>query len=201
MLHNPNHECKNDDEGSAVIIPFVISSGDGSASGTGSAHAKSADSVGVIVIDPDDHMGRARQMRRALYPSLRFWRGDYLEHESGVYRIIEPEAMSSGAYTWLDRTFVKMAGSDLLVPFRPGKELVAQTLAALQAVSHVDGREGMPRWLDGRTDPPPGDIVAFPNGLLNVRTGEFMPPNPLRERREAPAPTAVPAALPSEAMT
>src|SRR5439155_7683930 len=66
-----------------------------------------------------------------------------------------------------------------VVPFKPKPAGVKDTLAALEAVAHLDPDREMPCWLDGRQEPAPAHLVSFPNGVLDLATGTFDPPNPL----------------------
>jgi putative DNA primase/helicase len=65
-----------------------------------------------------------------------------------------------------------------VVPFLPNRQSVGETIAALKAVAHLNPTLEMPCWLDGRPSPPPGELISFPNGLLDLRTRMLGPPDP-----------------------
>ena len=52
-----------------------------------------------------------------------------------------------------------------------------ETRGALRAVAHVLPNTNQPCWLDGRDGPDPSDLVSFPNGILDLRTGSLQPPD------------------------
>jgi len=162
----------NGSAGPAIIIKE--STGHAGAAGTASAKPNAANTITTA----NNHLLRARQMRAACYPQLKFWRGDFLQYAGGAYRVVAESTIESGAWNWLDRAHVKKSDGGIM-PFCPARKSVAETLAALRADVHVEPDRAMPCWLDGRADPPPADIIAFPNGLLDVRTNQLLPSTPL----------------------
>jgi hypothetical protein len=57
----------------------------------------------------------------------------------------------------------------------PNRNSVGETLAALKAIAHLNSNFESPCWLNGRKDPPPDQIIAFPNGLLDLRSNKLHP--------------------------
>jgi putative DNA primase/helicase len=66
-----------------------------------------------------------------------------------------------------------------VIPFAPNKLSVSETGEALKALGHVLPTVEQPHWLDGRDGPNPADLICFPNGILNIDTNEFTPPDPM----------------------
>jgi putative DNA primase/helicase len=63
--------------------------------------------------------------------------------------------------------------------FAPNKSSVSETSEALKALGHVVPTVEQPHWLDRRTGPDPADLICFPNGILNINSNQFTPPDPM----------------------
>ena len=123
-------------------------------------------------------MGRARIYRSSKRPHLYHYRDDYYDHEAGHYAIIDEATIRAELYGFLDACSKKSKKSEV-VPFAPNKATVGETGEALKAVGHVLRTVEQPHWLDGRAGPNPLDLICFPNGILNINTDEFTPPDPM----------------------
>ena len=66
-----------------------------------------------------------------------------------------------------------------MVSFAPNKSSVSETGEALKALGHVVPTVEQPHWLDGRAGPDPADLICFPNGILNINSNQFTPPDPM----------------------
>lgn len=130
-----------------------------------------------------DHVTRARKMLEKQRPNLRHHRGDFLDFHNGAYRVIDESAIDAETWDFLDKaqTLRKGRGADsepALTPFYPDRSSVAETVAALKSITHLDSEIEAPCWLDGRQDPPASDLIAFPNGLLDLRDDKLHPTDP-----------------------
>lgn len=135
---------------------------------------------GPIVSD-DDHRARAVAVRKLCRPHLLYYREDYLDFEDGAYRIVADHVIETNTRNFLDRARARRPSSRRkdavlrVVSFLPDIAAIRETLAALRAVAHLDPLVEMPCWLDGREGPPPCELIAFPNGLLDLRDRKLHP--------------------------
>jgi P4 family phage/plasmid primase-like protien len=127
------------------------------------------------IVPKSDHMARARMFRAERRPNLLHWRDEFHDYASGRYEPVAASTIGSEVWAYLEgaRARTKERG---ITPFLPNKASVAETREALAAVGHLPPRLEAPRWLDGQTGP--SDLVSFPNGLLDLGTGQFLPPTP-----------------------
>jgi P4 family phage/plasmid primase-like protien len=166
--------------------PLNISPGPNQSGGTGGqqtpkAGKESGDSADErLVVPKDDHMGRARIYRNRKRPNLYHYRDDYYDHEAGHYTIVNDDTIRSELYGFLDTCGkeVLQHKKTTLVPFAPNKVSVSETSEALKALGHVLPTVEQPHWLDRRTGPNPADLICFPNGILNINSNQFTPPDP-----------------------
>jgi putative DNA primase/helicase len=117
-------------------------------------------------------MGRARIFRTERRPNLHHYRGDFYDYEGGHYAAVDDHTISANLYGFLDKCVLR--GN---TPFRPNTKLIQETTAALKALGHLLPTIEQPYWLDGRKLDPT-DLICFPNGILNLSTNEFLPPDP-----------------------
>jgi P4 family phage/plasmid primase-like protien len=159
--------------------------GGGTAQQTPNADAESTDSEnGRLVVPKDDHMGRARIYRSSKRPNLYHYRDDYYDHEGGHYTIIADDTIRADLYEFLDHCDKEVPrkgkpAETEVVPFAPNRSSVSETGEALKAIGHVVPTVEQPHWLDGRGGPDPADLICFPNGILNISSNQFMPPDPM----------------------
>jgi P4 family phage/plasmid primase-like protien len=156
--------------------------GDGTARQTPDANAGSGGER--LVVPKDDHMDRARIYRSKKRPNLYHYRDDYYDHEAGHYTIIDEATIRADLYEFLDHCDkeVPCKGKPTeteLVSFAPNKSSVSETGEALKALGHVVPTIAQPHWLDGRAGPNPADLICFPNGILNINSNQFTPPDPM----------------------
>ncbi|MBX9778473.1 MAG: hypothetical protein K2Y71_29215 [Xanthobacteraceae bacterium] len=106
--------------------------------------------------------------------------GDHLDYKAGAYVVVEKDEVESGMFRFLDaakRLTENDEGKQILVPFNPGPKDVTDHVAALRWTGHTAAVP--PCWRDGRASPDPTDVISFPNGILDLRTGSFDAPDPM----------------------
>ena len=136
--------------------------------------------LGPVVSDRD-HMSRARRFREVDHPQLQHYRDDFMDFDAGAYRIIDDGSINTDVWTFLDKARASRTASRSkdakpeIVPFQPDKNSVSETMAALKAVVHLNPELDAPCWLNGRDDLAPDALIAFPNGLLDLRDDKFHP--------------------------
>jgi putative DNA primase/helicase len=138
------------------------------------------DGLGPVVSERD-HMSRARRFREVNHPHLQHYRDDFMDFDAGAYRIVDDQDIRADMWTFLDKARASRTsgrGKDAkqeIGPFLPDSKSVNETLAALNAVVHLNPDMNVPCWLNGRDDLPPNELIAFPNGLLDLRDDRFHP--------------------------
>ena len=139
------------------------------------------DSFSGLIVPKSDHMARARIYRQKKRPNLLHYRDDYYDYEAGRYTMFDDCTIEANLYSFLDtcRKEVIRNNRSTIVPFEPDTKNIHETINALKAVGHVLPTIEQPYWLDGRTGPDPAHLICFPNGILNLRTNEFTPPDPM----------------------
>ena len=127
-----------------------------------------------------DHMERARIYRQMQQPNLLHYRDDFYDYEAGRYATIEDGTVKAALYRFLDscQKVIQRNGKSVPVPFEPNTTSVSETINALEAVAHLRSTVEQPSWLDGRAGPDPSQLVSFPNGILDLGTNQFTPPDP-----------------------
>jgi putative DNA primase/helicase len=137
-----------------------------------------------IIVSDKDHMSRARKLQRTCRPHLVRYRADFMDYVGGAYRIIDDGAINAEIWHFLEKVKAKRYDSHRkdavlkTVPFDPNRNSVGETLAALQAIAHLNPDFEMPCWLNGRKGMPPNELIAFPNGILNLRDNKLYPLDP-----------------------
>jgi P4 family phage/plasmid primase-like protien len=128
-----------------------------------------------FIVSATDHLARARALRDAQRPHLLHHRDDFVDWERGAYRIIAEGTINAEVWDFLDHAITVRGKGQQAMPFQPNRSSVGETLAALKAVAHLAPEIDPPHWLDGRAE---GELIAFPNGLLDIRSGKLLPPDP-----------------------
>jgi P4 family phage/plasmid primase-like protien len=141
------------------------------------------------VVSATDHMRRAGDFATARMPNLLHHGGEFLHYRDGRYEAIEPSNIEAELYRFL-RTCAKYVdgskgGSARLVPFDPCIKSVNETLKALQAERYLAETVQPPCWLGDAVGPCAKDLVSFPNGLLDVATGQLSGATPKFFTRQA----------------
>lgn len=135
--------------------------------------------IGVVLSDKD-HMARARKFRELAYPHLVHYRGTFWNWGAGAYSIVADDTINADTWTFLDGAAAIRGKGDhrTQMPFQPNRTSVAETIAALKAVTMLDPKIETPSWLDGGNKLPPEHLISFPNGILDLRDNRLHPPDP-----------------------
>ncbi len=107
-------------------------------------------------------------------PVLARWLGEWYRYSDGHYKV--DTNIDRSIFHLLNNTEVRVQGKDgpRTEPVLANLKNVAETRAAVAAmVPEIVGDQ--PRWVTGYG---PAGLLACPNGLLNMRTGEFLLPTP-----------------------
>lgn len=132
-----------------------------------------------IVVSDKDHVARARTFREQQRPHLLHYRGSFWDYQAGAYSAVGEDVVNAHVWTFLDSAATIRGKERVQVRFQPNRSSVAETLAALKALSILDPNVVSPSWLDGgREKLPPEEIISFPNGLLDLRDNKLYPPDP-----------------------
>jgi P4 family phage/plasmid primase-like protien len=207
ILANSSLSPPKKPNGAAPVNSFPADEPTGLAGAFAAAEAPKASKVVPQVAGPvvpkDDHMGRSRIYRKEKRPNLCHYRDDFYDYEGGHYAMIDDHTIEANLYSFLDKCRKQVlkrsvvggggatgatgaaakrkatAQATIIVPFEPDMKSIHETTNALKAVGHVLPTIEQPYWLDGRTGPDPAQLICFPNGILNLSTNEFMPPEPM----------------------
>ena len=139
------------------------------------------DASGHIILSDKNHVSRARKMRRIHRPNLQHYRDDFMDFDSGAYHVVADGVINAETWTFLDKAKAKRRdgrGKDAvleIVPFQPNQKSVSETIAALKAVAHLNPKLEPPCWLNSQSDLPASVLIAFPNGLLDLRDKTLHP--------------------------
>ena len=142
---------------------------------------KTPDNVDGSVVPKGDHMARARIYRKEKRPNLRHYRDDFYDYEGGHYVMVDDHTIEANLYSFLDKCSKEVIRERLpiIVPFEPDTKSIHETINALKAVGHVLPTIEQPYWFGGCAGPDPAQLICFPNGILNLSTNKFMPPDPM----------------------
>jgi uncharacterized protein DUF5906/D5-like protein len=132
------------------------------------------------ILDPYNHMERARKFKELNRPNLKHYRGGFADYNAGRYEDLDDDAMSEALYAFHDaaRAWRGVGKKAKLEFFKPNRQTVGETRAALAAVCHLNKAIEQPCFLDGRREPSPRDVLSFPNCLVDVRTLKTFEPTP-----------------------
>jgi hypothetical protein len=109
--------------------------------------------IGIIVPD-NDHMDRARIFRNKQRPNLLHYRGTFWDYHRGAYSIIDDGVVNANVWSFLDEAAAIRGKDRVQMPFQPDRSSVAETLAALKAVTILDPKTALPVWLNGSGELP-----------------------------------------------
>lgn len=128
------------------------------------------------ILSKQNHYGRAELWRDSNRPNIKYWRGDFYDHERGGYVTVHLDDVKAEVGRWLHSCRTKSKGGKT-IPYMPSRNDIDETLAALRNMSLLPTSETMPFWI-GAKGLDPGDLIAFPNGLLEVATKRLHPVDP-----------------------
>jgi len=106
---------------------------------------------------------------------LRHWRGDFYGWDGRCWLEREQGSVRADLYTFMEPLMTLNLNGDK-VPFAPNKHSVSTAIDALQAVGHLPTEIEPPHYLEG-TGPSPLEMVAFNNGVLNLKTMALTAPD------------------------
>jgi putative DNA primase/helicase len=135
----------------------------------------------AVIIDPSSPLSVAQEFLARTYgdprrPRLLRHRGTFFQWDCSTWSELGEESVRAALYEFLASCF--RAGRDGLAPIKPNIRLVSEALSALKAVALIADDIEPPVWLGGDRQPPPGEIIAFKNGLLHLPTLELIAPTP-----------------------
>jgi putative DNA primase/helicase len=147
--------------------------------------AQSSDVTDPILIYTGTPMKTAELFREHLPRDGRivFWREEFYQWNGHRYSMREKTAVHQQLYRWMascktERIIDKKTGETEIIAFSPRTSNVEDVMHALRAVCFIEVQEP-PTWLEQQsTDPPPGELVAFRNGLLHLSTRALLPSTP-----------------------
>jgi P4 family phage/plasmid primase-like protien len=115
-------------------------------------------------------------------PNLKHHQQEFLDWESGAYCSVAEETVRAELWSFIETCRVRdKTDKKVTKPLMPMPAMVSGALDALKGIVHVlPAGVGAPavRWLDGRDGPDPMILLSTRNGLLNLSTGELLPPSP-----------------------
>jgi len=127
------------------------------------------------VVSVINHMKRARKFRAERRPNLRYWRGEFYDWvATSHYVALGKDTIISEIWKYLDQALIRDE-KGALKPFYPKRNTVEETLAALKAIAQLEDKDETPFWIAGGIA---GELIAFPNGLLELSSNKLHPPNP-----------------------
>jgi len=102
---------------------------------------------------------------------LRHWRGDFIAWSAGVWGEVEESAMRSTIYLRLEAAeYTGESGRS--AKWAPTRRKVADVVAALEALTFLNGLEEPPTWLDG-SHREAAEYVSVRNGILHLPTRQL----------------------------
>jgi P4 family phage/plasmid primase-like protien len=139
--------------------------------------------LGGNILDPADPLPSARLFVERQYEhdgtrTLHHHGGLFYRWTGTHYPAAEDAALRAQVYSFLEHAQRWDARRQKAVPFQPNTSKVNNVMDALKAVANLPSTVQPPAWLDGRTDPPPAEIVACQNGLLHLPTKRPVPASP-----------------------
>jgi P4 family phage/plasmid primase-like protien len=127
------------------------------------------------IVSVINHMKRARKFRAERRPNLRYWRGEFYDWvATSYYAALGKDTITSEIWKYLDQALIRDE-KGVLQPFYPKRHTVEETLAALKAIAQLEDKDETPFWIAGGIA---GELIAFPNGLLELSSDKLHPPNP-----------------------
>lgn len=137
--------------------------------------AKARTQLEARVVSVVDHMRRARQFRAQRRPNLHYWRGGFYDWVATSYYVeLGKDTVISEIWKYLEQALIR-DDKGALKPFYPKSNMVDETLAALKAIAQLDDNKQAPFWIAGGIA---GELIPFPNGLLELSNDKLHPPNP-----------------------
>jgi putative DNA primase/helicase len=142
-----------------------------------------------LVLNPAAPLDSAREFIRRQHTAhklrtLHHQNDTFFTWYGSHYRECAPEEIRADLYQFLDTAFCMKehkegeAVTRRLAPFQPNRSRVGNVLEAVAAEAQLPTHQRPPTWLDARTAPPPGELIAFTNGLLHLPTRKLLAHTP-----------------------
>jgi hypothetical protein len=143
---------------------------------------------GRIMLDKNDPFDSAIKYHEHMVASdrayLRYHRGCLYGWTGTHYVEVAPKVARSAVYQFLHENAATIDKTQAIVPFKPRPKVVSEIVDCLDALVHQ--RDGLaeretPFWIEGSPNEgrDPNDIIACRNGLLDLKTRELLPHDPL----------------------
>jgi putative DNA primase/helicase len=110
-------------------------------------------------------------------PTLHHYCDQFYGWTGTHYAKIDNNTIRSQVYFFMDSAN-QITGTGLSLPFAPNSRRVTEVLDALKAAINLDSSNSAPSWLNANNSPPPSDIVAFKNGLLDLPSRKLLNHSP-----------------------
>ena len=139
----------------------------------------------AVIIDPKDPWDTAQELLEARWTDengarlLHHYKGEFFQWRSPAYRPVDVNEMKSIVWNFLAKSIVP-GDEGSFQECRPNKQLVANVLEGLEAITHLEKDVEPPVWLDdgGKGRPPANEIIPCANGLLHISTRTLLLPDP-----------------------
>ena len=134
-----------------------------------------------LILSPGAPLDSGREFLRRQHTAqaqrtLHHQNSTFYTWEGSHYREYAGEELQARLYSFLDKAFVLK--DDKLAPFNPNRSRVANVMEAVAAEAQIPTHNAAPMWLDGRTAPPPNELISCSNGLLHLTTKRVLPHTP-----------------------
>lgn len=108
------------------------------------------------------------------FPEILFWRGQWWQYNGKSWELVDELDIEGPIWRHLGRCFYQ--GKENLRPWSPTPGKVSNVLKPLAIISRPVSRQfEAPAWLDDGEHPDAKHLIALDNGVLNFRSGEFIP--------------------------
>ena len=138
-----------------------------------------------LVLDPTDPLPTARLFLDRLYTrdrlrTLHHHCDQFYAWTGTRYELADDQSIRAQLYDLLETAQRPARRKNAAIAFRPNSRKVSDVIDAVRAVSNVPSAKRPPTWLASIPNgcPPPAEILACSNCLLNLPTGELQPPTP-----------------------
>jgi P4 family phage/plasmid primase-like protien len=137
---------------------------------------------GEIVMSRHTPRDTAKYFRKQFYPNLIHIQDEFLTWKEGAYVEIDENYLDARISAFLDTVLVEVknpkTGDTFLRPFNPKPVDVDAVSKSLRHVCGLDSTvTRAPSWLEP-WDFDASQCISFPNGWLDVRSGQFFEPTP-----------------------
>lgn len=133
------------------------------------------------------HLEKAQKEKRVFHPKnwrhmaqrfakeldeLLWFQNSFYVWKEGAHRLMPDAAMESKVSEFFSQCYIN--GSKGEIRMMPNSNMIMEIMRALRNIDYYE--QDPPHWLNGRREPNPAQVVSFPNGLLDVKSGDFSKP-------------------------